>query len=327
MKLFKYYIFLLGSLFILLLSCASNGDDPDTPPIPPTDTIDINESDYIFGEWEVYYLTKGVNSYTPQREFFMDGFTINFNQSNSTYEQKNTLGEVNQKGTFEVINKNNIYLHHKGSRGQDTTTIFKVTTLTDKTMIRRNLYTVTNDNNRTFTVEDVQYLRHTERAPNETFDDFGLVKGKKITKSYLEGKWKLESMSVWRTNNGYTWNGPYKYEKENELLNTLFTFNFNSEVSDRHEGGYFTDMKAGNEQDVLKGEFIVIDDILHAYYYENNENGPIGRMAPLRLNIEIQNDKDGEYFEDVARTISYNTNGGFEIGDLQSLFYKPKSGW
>lgn len=317
-----------------MISCASNNDTPVPPPPPSVDTIDINKNDYIFGEWEVYYFTKAVNSFVPQREFFMDGFTIKFDKDHYTYEERNTLGELNSEGKFEVVDKNKVYLHHKGSKGQDTTSIFKITTLNEKMMIRKNSYKVVNKNNKTFDVEDTQYLRNKNRAPNETFEGFNLTKGKKITSAYFEGKWKLINLSIWSSIGGSNWEGPENYKDEENYLNNYFTFTFSSdvpklEIGSKNKGGYFIESSSKGDKILNKGEFVIIDDVLHNYYYKNNEGVKIGRMAPLHIIIDINGDKNNEFFEDIARAINYDTNteSGFKIRDLRSRFYKPKTGW
>lgn len=335
MKFIKYYIFILLSWAYLMISCANNNDTPDPTPPPVVDTIDINENDYIFGEWEVYYLTKAVNSYAPQREFFMDGFTIKFDKDSYTYEERNSLGELNSEGKFEVVDKSKVYLHHKGSKGQDTTSIFKITTLNEKMMVRKNSYKVVNKNNKSFYVEDAQYLRNKNRAPNETFEGYGLNKGQKMTPAYFEGKWELVNLSIWTSTDGSTWNGPDKYKDEEKYLHNYFTFTFSSdvpkpEIGSKNKGGYFTESSSKGDKIINRGEFVIIDDVLHNYYYENNEGVKIGRMAPLHINIEkISGNENNEFFEDIARAINYDTNtkDGFEIRNLQSLFYKPKTGW
>ncbi len=312
-----------------MMSCANNNDTPDPTPPPAVDTIDINENDYIFGEWEVYYLTKAVNSYAPQREFFMDGFTIKFDKDNYTYEERNSLGELNSEGKFEVVDKSKVYLHHKGSKGQDTTSIFKITTLNEKMMVRRNSYKVVNKNNKSFYVEDTQYLRNKNKAPNETFEGYNLAKGKKITPSYLGGKWQLLEMYIWTSTNGSE-GSITEYEDKEKYLYNYFTFTFSSAVppikESKNKGGYFIESSSKGDKILNRGEFVIIDDVLHNYYYENNEGVKIGRMAPLHINIDINGDKNNEQFEDIARAINYN-NQGFEIRELRSRFYKPKTGW
>lgn len=325
MKSLKYFILLLASFSFIMISCSSN-DDSDKPeppgPPPPEDTVDIDESEYIFGEWEVGYFTKTVDSTSPFRNIIMDGFTITFDK-NYSYKEKNSLGEVNLEGSFKVKDKNNIILTFKASNGvDDTTMVFKVTTLTDKVMVRVNEYETKYENEGSTTIfkeKDIQYLRNTATAPEENFEGYPGVRErdrfKKLVPDYFNGaQWELTLIRDRISTNGVDYSSWEELKDSEKYKGNKFSFVIDK--NSRH--GTFTEILDGGTGVANKGEVVLIDDVMHLYYYTDEKGKTVGKMAALHINTLSSNQ-----FEDYTRQTLFTGNNKFQLRDIQSIFYRP----
>ena len=251
----KKLLFLILILIPLLFAnCSKNSGDEGKPntgiPITPEN---------ILGTWEIYHFTKRVraagtlsndkeeSSGTARRHADYDGYRITFDSDGKTYFETNPLKHTTITGEYTVdASASSVTLRYKSPyTGQDSTTIMRITRMAGN----ESLYTrimeyplVIGDLN--FEVEDIQYLRNIDKAP----DAHPNVEKVSLSRDNMAGSWKVKTYKK-------TVNGNIEANAGDTIVNSIYAFDNNYKYKAFDPDGEL----------LQEGPYVITDDVIHMY--------------------------------------------------------------
>jgi hypothetical protein len=286
----KKALYILIVLFLGLVSCANNSDQPDiiTPPGPGPgsgSTVPITADD-LAGIWETYFFQKDVEviyengktqNYGNLRYTDYDGFRTEYIKG-GTFKSYNAIGgqvDTNKggAGTYEVIDSANVqWIKHywKTERGNDTIIMQKVIEFGVRPGILKtaDIYRAKTSADAGYTLTDSKFNREMTIAPNAT-DYVNPAKELVDYDELSQGTWEL--YSVLR----YFDNDLDRIYSESETLSQKgTTYKFYTD-----NGRKMVRWRAHNKDKDIWENFdcpvVVIDDVIHYFFNIEEEDGTI----------------------------------------------------
>lgn len=191
-----------------LVSCASNGDQPDPIVIPPTpEPVDLS-AEALVGVWETYYYTKAIRAnpgtssevvYQGLRLIDYDGFKTELYKSGDTYKFKsmNVLNNIIDEGTY-FVKDDTLKFVMKDKQGKDSiSSSQKVFAFNPNQGILKVdiAYKGTNKNGVKYIVTDTKCQRNIDVNP--TFSDVNPAKVKIDFDNLSKGEWEIYSFAYY----------------------------------------------------------------------------------------------------------------------------------
>ncbi len=259
----KFLIF--SSIFVLFLfgSCStnSNGSDDDnnnnnnnSKPITPEN---------VLGTWEIYYFTKRMRpagtqsgTGTTRRHAEYDGYRITFENERKTYFETNPLKQKTINGTYSVDEStSSITLKYASPHsGKDSTTVMRITRMDDGgSLYTRVIEYPLSVGDLKYEVEDIQYLRNIDKAPNAHPN----VDKVALSRENMTGSWKVKKYTK-------TIDGTVDSAAGDTIVNSVYKFDKDYTYKAYSPDGEF----------IQHGPYAITDDVIHMYNSEDYSKDP-----------------------------------------------------
>lgn len=267
-----------------LVSCASNGDQPDPIVIPPTpEPVELTE-DALIGTWETYYYTKSIRAnpgtssevaYQGLRLIDYDGYETRLYKSGNIYRftSKNVIKDIIDEGTY-FVKDDTLKFVMKNKQGKDSISSTQKVFAFNPTqgILKVDIaYRGTNKNGVKYIVTDTKCQRNVEINPE--FSDVNPPKVKIDFDNLSKGEWEIYAFAYYE--------GGSKNSIETKLgMDTLggLTYRFYTDANGQQRCHRTQRIPGTDDWGEADNRIVIVDDVISFIEEKKDVSGSVKKQ-------------------------------------------------